>query len=560
MARTQQGQLSTAALPTDTTYLRIPLEEQERHYRQALVYQELTQRPAPLRDFALSAIAFVGSMVLFTNWAWVAMLIPVLLFHELGHFVAMRMLGHRDARIAFIPFLGAATITNKRFAKLWREIVVLLAGPLPGIALGVGLFVVSLKLHRPALFGASGALLAINLLNLLPLVPFDGGRIVHALVTAGRPRISLAFKVIAAVAFLAGAVWLKEPVFLLLAVVGGFALLRERQLAALEREIRRQPGFAAARTEAERRAVIFATLAPKAWDNFHAWLQTVRALEIPLGHVKPGRWSALAAGVAYVGVFVAAGVGVSRLLADRVPAAARCPTRAHAQPVACDTGPAFVGVSWQPALPVPPRPQSRRPPPVSAFAAGAFVWCEPDDEASARALGARLSEAQAADEYCAAGPWEPAADPAEERRRAQARASLRKVSDAAAGAEVNEEAAAVAALLAHDPTVDREVARLYLAAEQPSPDASAEALEAARGALGDRLGRPEARRCERARLSDLTVDATGQDAGGPPLVHFGLRLGTTADFAPIARYLCAAGCRLQLLPADPNDRHLDICY
>ncbi len=138
MARTQQGQLSTAALPTDTTYLRIPLEEQERHYRQALVYQELTQRPAPLRDFALSAIAFVGSMVLFTNWAWVAMLIPVLLFHELGHFVAMRMLGHRDARIAFIPFLGAATITNKRFAKLWHGSWCCWRGRCPGSRLASG--------------------------------------------------------------------------------------------------------------------------------------------------------------------------------------------------------------------------------------------------------------------------------------------------------------------------------------------------------------------------------------------------------------------------------------
>jgi Zn-dependent protease len=558
VARTRQGQASAAALPGDTTYLRIPLEEQERHYRQLVRQQELARRPRPLRDFALSAIAFVASMTVFTNLRWIATLIPVLLFHELGHFVAMRALGHRDARIAFIPFFGAATMTNKRFGKLWHEIVVLLAGPLPGIGVGAVLALVGLRTHRPFLFGAAGVLLALNVLNLLPLVPFDGGRIVHALVTAGRPRISLLFKMIAAATFLAAAVWLKEPVFLLLAVVGGVALLRERQLASLEREVRRQPAFATARSEAERRAVIFATLAPKAWRSFAEWMQTVRALEVPLGHATPGRWSALLAGLLYVGGFVAAGVGVARFVTEPMPGWARCPARDQARPVVCEGD--FADVGWQPASPPAAPKAPHRPRPLSSFTAAAFVWCEPGDATATRALGEHLGEAQQAADYCAALPWEPTADATEERRRERARSSLRKLSEAAGGAPPDEAAAAVAALLAHDPTVDSELARLYLVTERPGPDASADAIEAAHEAIGERLGRPAAKRCERARISDLVVDPFGDDKDGRPQLHFGLRLGTSTDFAPLGRFLCAAGCRLQLLPADPNDRRLDVCY
>ena len=55
---------------------------------------------------------FGASSLLFPHWAWLLWLLPFLLLHELGHWSAMRLFGHRDARIRFIPFLGAATLTT----------------------------------------------------------------------------------------------------------------------------------------------------------------------------------------------------------------------------------------------------------------------------------------------------------------------------------------------------------------------------------------------------------------------------------------------------------------
>ena len=468
MARTQQGQAQAATLPSDVTYLRIPVEEQERRYRQSLRVQELTRTSPSLRFFLLSAIAFVGSMLLFTSWAWVAMLIPVLLFHELGHFAAMRLLGHRDARIAFIPFLGAATMTSKRFDKRWHEIVVLLAGPLPGIALGLALYALSRALHRPILLGAAGALLAINVLNLLPLVPFDGGRIVHALVTAGRPRVSLLFKLIAAVAFLVGAIWLKEPVFMLLAAVGGAPSCasassppwNERSAPSPASRPRAPKGSGARRLRHARPEVLgnLRSLVP---DRPRAG-GAARAHQAGPPDRRPGR----------------------RPLRRRLRRGGR---RHRARARRASPGPH--------ALPAPGagaggrlrhgpclgrdrlaagRADAGAPDAATASAAvivrrGRLRRCDFDDKDAARALGDRLSEATLVDDYCAAYPWEPAPDPAEERRRTAARASLRKVSEAAAESEGDSAQPTVAALLARDPTIDCDIARLYLTAAEPAP-------------------------------------------------------------------------------------------
>src|SRR4051812_15229775 len=41
------------------------------------------------------------------SWEALALLVPILLFHELGHYLAMRIFGYRNVRMFFIPLLGA---------------------------------------------------------------------------------------------------------------------------------------------------------------------------------------------------------------------------------------------------------------------------------------------------------------------------------------------------------------------------------------------------------------------------------------------------------------------
>src|SRR5262249_32626040 len=126
-------------------------------------------------------------------------LVGVLLFHELGHFLGMRLFGYRDVSMFFIPFFGAAVTGRKDWAPVWQRAVVLLLGPLPGLVLGSALWVGLLKAEHPFICEAAGWLIALNLLNLVPIEPLDGGRLVNLLLFFRHPRLEAAALCLSAV-------------------------------------------------------------------------------------------------------------------------------------------------------------------------------------------------------------------------------------------------------------------------------------------------------------------------------------------------------------------------
>src|SRR5262249_8211954 len=144
----------------------------------------------------LFALSFLPSM----ERGQLALLVGVLLFHELGHFVGMRLFGYRNVRMFFIPFFGAAASGTKQAAPAWQRVVVLLLGPLPGIFLGL----LQMLALRPTFDTVLGMLVvflvAVNAFNLLPVVPLDGGRIFDVLLLQGRPILAALFWAAAALA------------------------------------------------------------------------------------------------------------------------------------------------------------------------------------------------------------------------------------------------------------------------------------------------------------------------------------------------------------------------
>ena len=541
----------------------LPAEEQERHYRMAERVQEVS-RGGSWRLFGLSMLAFAASMLLLTSWSWLAWIVPVLLFHELGHWAAMRLLGHRDAWIAFIPFFGAATITAKRFEKLSHEIIVFLAGPVPGIVLAFGLTFLSRMtgFRHPFLSQLATLLFIINLLNLLPVHPLDGGRIVHALVTAGRPMVSLVLKAFAPVVFIAAGLGLNDPVLLLLSLVTGFGLWHDVKRARIEAEIRRTPGFAETTTAEERRRFIFAALKGRPQGAPAHWLGTVRLLEVPLSHTKPGRLSALLAGVAYVGLFgfgwfALAMIGSSK--AEKM----RCPTPRGAITLSCEA-PTLPASAWSN---LPPPMDDRLDGPISptregqSFTVAAFVWCALPDEVAGEDLDRLLTESShSSARFCTTLPWEKTDDGIPEEQHLRSRSTLAELRRAAFESE-EDNATAVDAAIARArgrADFDVEVARLYreMVADWPREKPEAER------AIGDRLGRSPTRSCDHLRISNVSESEQLPSAAPAKtgLVQFSVRLGKLEDFAPLGRYLCERGCRVKVLPLAADDARARYCF
>ena len=122
------------------------------------------------------------------NWIGVLILTGIVLFHELGHFLAMKIYDYKELGIFFIPLLGAYTSGTKREVSQKQSAIILLAGPMPGIILGIVLYLVINDRFADLpyqtfnlLLNTSTSLIFLNVLNLLPVYPLDGGQLVNRL-------------------------------------------------------------------------------------------------------------------------------------------------------------------------------------------------------------------------------------------------------------------------------------------------------------------------------------------------------------------------------------------
>jgi Zn-dependent protease len=166
--------------------------------------RQRTQQPS-WRNFVvilvLSLLAFLAAGLKDVDRTFLLLLVPILLFHELGHYVAMRWFGYRNLRMFFIPFFGAAVAGKHYNIAGWKKAIVALAGPVPGILVGVALGVAGMLWSQPKLTEAAVLMTVVNGLNLLPFLPLDGGWVLHAVLFCRHPLLDMAFRLVAVVAF-----------------------------------------------------------------------------------------------------------------------------------------------------------------------------------------------------------------------------------------------------------------------------------------------------------------------------------------------------------------------
>lgn len=146
--------------------------------------------------FAVSLFLFY-QLGLFQNSSYnIWIIIAVILIHEIGHYLAMRAFGYLDVKIFFIPLFGAATSgihTNQSGSK---KVIVSLAGPMPGIIIGILLGVIYFRTNNDLLLQPARMFLLINTFNLMPLFPLDGGRVFESLFSWKYQWLEIIFKII----------------------------------------------------------------------------------------------------------------------------------------------------------------------------------------------------------------------------------------------------------------------------------------------------------------------------------------------------------------------------
>ncbi|MBA3717551.1 MAG: site-2 protease family protein [Actinobacteria bacterium] len=130
---------------------------------------------------AASMIVSVGAYALLGGWWFGVGLVGLIFVHEIGHVIELRRQGIPASAPLFIPFLGAFVGMKQMPKNAWKEAQVALAGPLLGTAGAAGVWIVGVALDSNFLKAMAFIGFLINLFNLLPIVPLDGGRAVAAL-------------------------------------------------------------------------------------------------------------------------------------------------------------------------------------------------------------------------------------------------------------------------------------------------------------------------------------------------------------------------------------------
>ncbi len=177
-----------------------------------------------------SIILFILTFMLIggvQEFSFILFLVLVIFIHEMGHFSFMKLFKYTNVKMMFIPLMGAFVSGKKEEYNQKESLVVILAGPIPGIILGMFFLYYGIEWKISWMSDISFLFLFLNVLNLLPLDPLDGGQALKLLGTKNQDRFQLVFSFISSLIMI-GVGWYLE--FWIVVVFGFIMGLRVRSI------------------------------------------------------------------------------------------------------------------------------------------------------------------------------------------------------------------------------------------------------------------------------------------------------------------------------------------
>jgi len=174
-----------------------------------------------------SMIVSIGAYAWLWGWPFAVGFVVLIFVHELGHVIELRRQGVPASAPLFIPFLGAVIGMKELPDDAWKEARVALAGPILGSIGAAAFWIAGEAADSDLLIALAFVGFFLNLFNLIPIVPLDGGRAAAAL----HPAIWFV-----GLLLMVGLVVVNpNPILFLIVILGGFDLWRrwrERGAAA----------------------------------------------------------------------------------------------------------------------------------------------------------------------------------------------------------------------------------------------------------------------------------------------------------------------------------------
>ncbi|MHC4084656.1 MAG: site-2 protease family protein, partial [Planctomycetota bacterium] len=208
---------------------------------EAIRQKQQNQKKGYLKNIAILAITlFIFFQLGFFRWGLraVLLILLVLVVHEMGHFLGMKIFGYKNVKMFFIPLLGAAVSGHSQNIAAWKKATVFLLGPLPGICISVVMFITYLITAQELCLQMGNMFLIINIINLLPIYPLDGGQFMHQVLFSRNRHLELAVNIIAAAVLLLAGFAMKSWFLKILGFINLLGITFKFKMAGAARQLK----------------------------------------------------------------------------------------------------------------------------------------------------------------------------------------------------------------------------------------------------------------------------------------------------------------------------------
>lgn len=154
-------------------------------------------------------------------------LIACLMFHEYGHIRAMKYFGMKTKGIYLIPFLGGLALSDEKINTRWQDVVISIMGPFFGLILSTIFLVIYWVTGEMFFAGLAVFNALLNLFNLLPILPLDGGHVLKSISFSMNSKLGIGLCALAAVAGIILSYQLGLTLFGFLLIMGSVEILFE---------------------------------------------------------------------------------------------------------------------------------------------------------------------------------------------------------------------------------------------------------------------------------------------------------------------------------------------
>ena len=138
-----------------------------------------------LKSAKVIKVVLAGASVAAYSWLFsfqfALALIACLVFHEYGHIRAMKYFGMKTKGIYLIPFMGGLALSDEKINTRWQDVVISIMGPTFGLLMSVGSLIAYHMTDNVFFAGLAAFNALLNLFNLLPILPLDGGHILKSI-------------------------------------------------------------------------------------------------------------------------------------------------------------------------------------------------------------------------------------------------------------------------------------------------------------------------------------------------------------------------------------------